>query len=146
VPTPPPQGPDNVDLANAMMGCLQSKLPYYRAMYAGPVAASVPPGQSVEMSAFAIATTLAANAVDQHDRLYGYSSSPTAAAREVVGYLDHCAMDAGLVPTPFNNSPSDPRILYGQFLGGQSSMSPAVEDFSRGFTGWPLTPLPLLQR
>lgn len=62
----------------------------------------------------------------------------------IVGFLDRCLMDEGHVAMPRNNSPDDPRILYGNFAKADWRSSEQVAAFARGFQEWPLVPTSLL--
>jgi hypothetical protein len=95
---------------------------------------------------------LLAHAMAQHAQILHYqkfgpdpgSNSYVNDEDTIVGFVDRCLMDKGLISMPENNSPEDPRILYGEFLGDRSQNSARVDNFSRGFQGWPLFPLSLL--
>lgn len=152
-----PNPPAGAILAT-LESCLSRKLTYYRppdnrqsdgvivpvlyggALYYSPrIMANLPLAER----AFRLEAAVARNVQEQHDRQFGVrdsSADPRFQIHQIVGYLYHCLMNAGLVPEPENNSPDDPRLLYKEYLGPGADSDARVDEFDVGFRGDPVVP------
>ena len=89
-------------------------------------------------------SAIAAQAQAAHDSKFGPGQFvPTDAQDYLVGWLDHCLLNAGLEQNYKNNSLEDPRTQYAIFLG-ISTLDHRIESFSYGYSEEMLPPLPLM--
>jgi hypothetical protein len=137
----------------AMATCLNAQLPYsvpstvtaaYQQMASTMLPASqlkTPFNQLPAISQiFVTETAMALEAQAIHDTLYGANPYQAQASLDfMVGWLDRCAASAGLRPLSYDSSPNSPWLLYAAYTG-----TTARENyFTRGFTTFPVNPVPL---
>ena len=100
----------------------------------------------VSTRVFALAQAFGQHAQQLHDAKYGPSPQSEGAESDldtIIGYLDRCLMEEGLIDTPKDRSPDDPRSLYAAYRGVKLN-DERVVDFRFGLQWWPLRPVSLL--
>jgi hypothetical protein len=100
----------------------------------------------VSLRVFALAQAFGQHAQLLHDTKYGPSPESEGAVSDldqIIGYLDRCLMEEGLIDTPRDRSPDDPRSLYAAYRGVKLD-DERVKDFRFGLQWWPLRPVSLL--
>jgi hypothetical protein len=127
----------------AMSACLAAKVPYLP-QPTGPAPAWAPAQLPSEAQIFKEETAMALQAQAAHDAKYNGNEYNAAEAQDyMVGWLDHCLLNAGLQQDYTNNSPDDPRVQYAQYLGVPLT-DRRVSLFSNGYSENTLPPLPLM--
>jgi len=155
---PTPSSPPNMEaIDKAMSNCLSGKLPYFtqqsvqpsfmeEAMYSAPPSAKSKPFAQLprESQIFLEETAMALQALSEHDSKYPRNPdyTPATAQDSVVGYLDHCLTQAGLMPEGDDGTPEDPRNQYARFLGSGVG-DPRIAKFATAYN-LPWIPGPLL--
>ncbi len=158
--TPTTSAPPNMGaIDKAMSNCLSKKLPYFaqqgvqptfmeEAMYTAPPSAKSKPFAQLpgESQIFLEETAMAMQALSEHDSKYPRNPDYTAgkAQDDIVGYLDHCLTQAGLMPEGDDGTPEEPRYQYARFLGVGIG-DPRIAIFESGYN-LSLVPAPLLPR
>jgi hypothetical protein len=136
----------------AMSACLSRKFPWLQGITVQPAflekaRASVLPGlrtTPAETQIMLEETAMALQAQAVHDAKYGSNEYKPADARDyMVGWLDHCLLNAGLQQDATNNSPDDPRAVYAKFLGVPIG-DRQIDFFAEGYQQDVLAPLPLM--